>query len=150
MIFRPVGASDLARVTPLLTGDPASGLTADQFRRRLQNGEYRAEWTWIAEEAGEEDTSNPPVAVAIWGAAHRIRCRPLSTAWSPPRTRAPLTGSCWPQDCSRPRTRHTPGRARTGRRTTTSSCPPTGRTRRTRFPKSGGGGRAPGKPDRTP
>src|SRR5258706_1977959 len=67
MIFRPVGASDLARVTPLLTGDPASGLTADQFRRRLQNGEYRAEWTWIAEEAGEEDTSNPPVAVAIWG-----------------------------------------------------------------------------------
>src|SRR5258706_708788 len=67
MIFRPVGASDLARVTPLLTGDPASGLTADQFRRRLQNGEYRDEWTWIAEEAGEEDTSNPPVAVAIWG-----------------------------------------------------------------------------------
>src|SRR5712664_1211174 len=66
MIFRPVGASDLARVTPLLTGDSASALTADQFRRRLQNGEYRAEWTWIAEEAGEEDTSNPPVAVAIW------------------------------------------------------------------------------------
>src|SRR5713101_6172227 len=67
MIFRPAGASDLARVTPLLTGDPASALTADQFRRRLQNGEYRAEWTWIAEEAGEEDISNPPVAVAIWG-----------------------------------------------------------------------------------
>src|SRR5258708_35472244 len=66
MIFRPVGASDLARVTPLLTGDAASALTADQFRRRLRNGEYRAEWTWIAEEAGEEDTSNPPVAVAIW------------------------------------------------------------------------------------
>src|SRR5260221_2000024 len=66
MIFRPVGASALARVTPLLTGDTASALTADQFRRRLQNGEYRAEWTWIAEEAGEDDTSNPPVAVAIW------------------------------------------------------------------------------------
>src|SRR5260221_13351066 len=66
MIFRPVGASALARVTPLLTGDAASALTADQFRGRLQNGEYRAEWTWIAEEAGEEDTSNPPVAVAIW------------------------------------------------------------------------------------
>jgi len=66
MIFRPVGASDLVRVTPLLTGDAASALTADQFRRRLQNGEYRAESTWIAEEAGEEDTSNPPVAVANW------------------------------------------------------------------------------------
>src|SRR5260221_8209763 len=66
MIFRPAGAWHLARVTPLLTGDAASALTADQFRGRLQNGEYRAEWTWIAEEAGEEDTSNPPVAVAIW------------------------------------------------------------------------------------
>src|SRR5260221_9447918 len=66
MIFRPVGASALARVTPLLTGDAASALTADQFRGRLQNGEYRAEWTWIAEEAGEDDPSNPPVAVAIW------------------------------------------------------------------------------------
>jgi len=66
MIFRPIGASDLARVTPLLTGDEANTLTADQFRRRFQNGQYRAEWTWIAEEAGEEGRSNPPVAVAIW------------------------------------------------------------------------------------
>ena len=147
MIFRPVGTSDLARVTPLLTGDPASALTADQFRRRLQNGEYRAEWTWIAEEAGEEDTSNPPVAVAIWGGSPQDSLPSALDGLVAAAHEGSADRIMLAQDCSRPRTRHTPGRARTGRRTTTSSCPPTGRTGRTRLPKSAGGGRQPGKPD---
>ena len=66
MIFRPAVGSDFVRVAPLLTGDPVGMLTDDQFRLRLRNGEYRSEWMWIADEAGEDDGAGPPAAVAIW------------------------------------------------------------------------------------
>lgn len=66
MIFRPAHAADLDRVISLLTPDPASALTADRFRMRLQAREYRAEWTWIAETAGEGGTDGLPAAAAIW------------------------------------------------------------------------------------
>lgn len=66
MIFRRVGASGLARVTPLLASDPGCALTADRFRHLLRNGEYRADWTWIAEEAADKDPAMPLAAVAVW------------------------------------------------------------------------------------
>src|SRR5260221_13321678 len=66
MIFRRAGASDLPRVAPLLAGDPGCALTADRFRHRLRNREYRAEWTWIAEEVARKDPAKPLAAVAIW------------------------------------------------------------------------------------
>jgi RimJ/RimL family protein N-acetyltransferase len=66
MIFRPARASDLDRVISLLTPDPASALTADRFRMLLRAREYRAEWIWIAETAGEQDTDALPAAAAIW------------------------------------------------------------------------------------
>jgi len=61
VICRPVASSDLERLSALLVADPASPLTARQFQIRFDNGEYRPEWSWIAEEPGEA-----PAAAAIW------------------------------------------------------------------------------------
>ena len=54
--------SELERLRPLLVADPASPLAAEQFRIRFDSGEYRPEWSWIAEEEPGEDA----VALAIW------------------------------------------------------------------------------------
>ncbi|HEX5191144.1 MAG TPA: GNAT family N-acetyltransferase [Streptosporangiaceae bacterium] len=62
MIFRPVEPSGLSRLRPLLAPDPASALSARQFEARLESGEYRAAWTWIA----EESPGAMPAAAAIW------------------------------------------------------------------------------------
>lgn len=62
MIFRPTTGSDRERFMSLLTPDPASTLTADKYSIRSGNGEYRPEWTWIAEETADV----MPLAVAIW------------------------------------------------------------------------------------
>ncbi|MFF0739498.1 GNAT family N-acetyltransferase [Streptomyces sp. NPDC004111] len=63
--FRPAVESDLERFLPLLVADPASTLTADLYRTKLADGQYRSEWTWIAE--GPADASGRPVlAVAVW------------------------------------------------------------------------------------
>jgi RimJ/RimL family protein N-acetyltransferase len=66
MIFRPSRSADLDRVVSLLTPDLVSAPTPDRFRMRIRSGEYRAEWTWIAEPAGEEGTDAAPAAAAIW------------------------------------------------------------------------------------
>lgn len=62
MIFRPTVESDLDRFLPLVVADPASAMTADMYRTRLADGEYRPAWTWIAEDA----SGGAPLAVAIW------------------------------------------------------------------------------------
>jgi GNAT superfamily N-acetyltransferase len=61
LIYRPVAPSDLDQLRALLVADPASPLTARHFQVRFDSGEYRQEWSWIAEEPGE-----PPAAAAIW------------------------------------------------------------------------------------
>jgi len=64
MIFRPATGPDLAGLMPLLIPDPASPLTAGQYRSRSRNHEYRLEWTWLA----QEDAAAPPTAAAVfWG-----------------------------------------------------------------------------------
>jgi len=70
MIYRPIGRSEVERLRPLVVPDPASPLTATQFQVRFENGEYRPEWAWIA----EEEPGEPPVAAAIWwGTARDVR-----------------------------------------------------------------------------
>jgi RimJ/RimL family protein N-acetyltransferase len=61
LIYRPVEPSELDRLRHLLVASP---LTAGQFQIRLESGEYRPEWVWIA----EEEPGEPPVAAAIWWA----------------------------------------------------------------------------------
>ncbi|GGT31636.1 GNAT family N-acetyltransferase [Streptomyces chromofuscus] len=61
MIFRTLTESGLDRVLALLpAGQVGVWADADLFRKRLATGEYRPEWTWVAEETGE------PHAVAVW------------------------------------------------------------------------------------
>jgi RimJ/RimL family protein N-acetyltransferase len=62
VIFRPAADPDLDRLMSWLVPDPASTLTADQYKIRSGNREYRPEWTWVA----EESAGDPPVAVAVW------------------------------------------------------------------------------------
>lgn len=62
MLFRSTVESDLDRFLPLIVTDPAGLLTADLYMARLATGQYRLEWTWIAESACD----GAPLAVAIW------------------------------------------------------------------------------------
>ncbi|MER5733696.1 GNAT family N-acetyltransferase [Streptomyces sp. NPDC002138] len=62
MIFRPTAASDLDRVLPLIVTDAAGGMTADMYATRLAAGEYRPDWTWVAEDA----PGGEPLALAVW------------------------------------------------------------------------------------
>ncbi|MET8685466.1 GNAT family N-acetyltransferase [Streptomyces sp. NPDC004732] len=62
MRIRPVIAPDLVRFLPLLIADPVCGLTPDTYRSRLADGQYRHEWTWIAEDSAD----GVPLAVAVW------------------------------------------------------------------------------------
>jgi RimJ/RimL family protein N-acetyltransferase len=61
VIYRPVAPADLDKLRALLVADPACPLNARHFQIRFDNGEYRPEWSWIAEEPGA-----PPAAAAIW------------------------------------------------------------------------------------
>lgn len=66
MLFRSAVGSDLDRVLPLLVTDPASTtLTARTYRAKIADGQYRPEWTWIA----EDGAGGAPLAVAVWWAA---------------------------------------------------------------------------------
>jgi RimJ/RimL family protein N-acetyltransferase len=62
MIFRPAADADLERLMPLLTSDPYDTLRPDVFWKRRENGEYRTEWTWLA----EENAHGLPAAAAVW------------------------------------------------------------------------------------
>lgn len=59
-VIRPAAAADIPAVTPLVAPDPACPLTQGDFRRRLASGEYRPEWTWLAETGGDV------AAAGIW------------------------------------------------------------------------------------
>jgi len=62
VIFRAATAADMARLAPLIVPDPASAMTFDGYRARTARGEYRAEWTWIA----ENSDAGPVLAAGIW------------------------------------------------------------------------------------
>lgn len=62
MIFRPTTPSELDRFLPLVRADAAGGMTADTYTARLAAGEYRPDWTWIAEDA----PGATPLALAVW------------------------------------------------------------------------------------
>lgn len=65
--FRSVVESDLDRLLPLLVADPASSLTAELYRAKLADGQYRPEWTWIAEgPADAAGSGRELLAVAVW------------------------------------------------------------------------------------
>jgi RimJ/RimL family protein N-acetyltransferase len=74
LTFRSATDADRERIMPLLVPDPASSVTPDTYLRRLNDtGEYRLEWTWIAEGADGQ-----PLAVAIWWAIDRQQRLPGS------------------------------------------------------------------------
>ena len=60
---RPATEADIPRILSLVVPDPASQLTAAGFRARLASGEYRPDWTWLAETAPGGDGL---AAAAIW------------------------------------------------------------------------------------
>ncbi|MER0443620.1 GNAT family N-acetyltransferase [Streptomyces sp. Edi4] len=62
MLFRPTAASDLDQFLPLIVTDPASAMTADTYTARVSRGEYRPEWTWIA----DDGSGRAPLALAVW------------------------------------------------------------------------------------
>jgi RimJ/RimL family protein N-acetyltransferase len=64
LIYRAVQPSELDRLRHLLVTDPASPLTAGQFQMRLERGEYRPDWVWIA----EKNPGEAPAAAAVWWA----------------------------------------------------------------------------------
>ena len=130
MIFRPTTASDLDRFLPLIVTDAAGGMAADTYTARLSAGEYRPDWTWIAEDAA----GGTPLALAVWwgdpdedlpGALDGVFVRDSRPGPAP---NAPP----WQPGCSPPRTRPTPGPVRAQRRSTTSPSPVTGATGPTR------------------
>jgi RimJ/RimL family protein N-acetyltransferase len=86
MIFRPAGVWDLDRVMALMVPDPASVLTRGTYLIRSRNREYRPGWTWLA----EENTSDPPLAAAVWwGDPRESRPAALDGLW----VREPAAGS---------------------------------------------------------
>ena len=65
VIIRAATATDMptsARFAPLVVADPASPLTIATYQAGAAHGEYRPEWTWIA----EEDSDGPVLAAGIW------------------------------------------------------------------------------------
>jgi RimJ/RimL family protein N-acetyltransferase len=69
VIIRTLTDSDIDRVLPLLPdGEIGVWADADTFRERLGTGEYRPEWTWLAEDDGE-----PYALAAWWGGPHDTR-----------------------------------------------------------------------------
>ncbi|MCF3120983.1 hypothetical protein IPZ68_14920 [Streptomyces arenae] len=84
--FRPAAPSDLDRLLSLVVPDPACGLTADTHRARLADGQYRHEWTWLAEDPGG---GGVPRAVAVWWGGPGAPAPPPSTGCSRIRRWAP-------------------------------------------------------------
>jgi len=62
VIFRAATAADLARLAPLVVPDPASAMTFADYRARAERGEYRADWTWIA----QASDAGPVLTAGIW------------------------------------------------------------------------------------
>ena len=62
MIIRAATTADLPRVASLVIPDPASSMTISDYRTRTSKGEYRPEWTWIAEDSAAGSVR----AAGIW------------------------------------------------------------------------------------
>lgn len=60
MLFRSTTGADLDRVLACTITEPISWIPADRYRAELADGQYRPEWTWIAEDSGQI------VARALW------------------------------------------------------------------------------------
>jgi RimJ/RimL family protein N-acetyltransferase len=63
--FRPATGSDVPGLLKLIEPDPACPLTAGDYRARLADGQYRPEWTWLAEHA-DDGAGKPPLAAGVW------------------------------------------------------------------------------------
>ncbi|MFD6418496.1 GNAT family N-acetyltransferase [Streptomyces sp. NPDC060194] len=62
MLLRPAVESELDVFLPLIVTDPVSpAMSPANYRAKLATGEYRPEWTWLAEE-----DDGRVVAVAVW------------------------------------------------------------------------------------
>jgi RimJ/RimL family protein N-acetyltransferase len=53
LVIRPATVGDSPGIMSLVTPDEASSLTQADYRKRLESGEYRPEWTWLAEADGD-------------------------------------------------------------------------------------------------
>jgi GNAT superfamily N-acetyltransferase len=53
MLLRPATEDDIEQVLACAPAGPPGSVPADRYRARLAAGNYRPEWTWIAEEAGQ-------------------------------------------------------------------------------------------------
>jgi RimJ/RimL family protein N-acetyltransferase len=62
VIFRAATGADLGRLAPLVVPDPASAMTFADYQARAGRGEYRADWTWIA----QASDAGPMLAAGIW------------------------------------------------------------------------------------
>ncbi|KJK56887.1 hypothetical protein [Saccharothrix sp. ST-888] len=60
MLFRSTTETDLDRVTAVTVDEPVGWIPADRYLEELEEGMYRPEWTWIAEDGGRV------VARALW------------------------------------------------------------------------------------
>jgi hypothetical protein len=62
MIFRAMVEPDLDRILSLIADPAITSVTVDTYKAKLADGQYRPEWTWIA----EDPTTGVALAVAIW------------------------------------------------------------------------------------
>jgi len=53
MLFRSTTEADLDRVLACTITEPISWIPPDRYRAELADGQYRPEWTWIAEDSGQ-------------------------------------------------------------------------------------------------
>ncbi|MGH3170425.1 MAG: hypothetical protein ACRDN0_31655 [Trebonia sp.] len=60
VVIRPAAEADIPAVLALVVPDPACPLAPGDFRARLASGEYRPEWTWLAE------TGDGVAVAGIW------------------------------------------------------------------------------------
>jgi RimJ/RimL family protein N-acetyltransferase len=66
VIVRPAAKADIPGVLRLISPDAACPLTAGDYRARLADGQYRPEWTWLAECPGSAGGDDGPRAAGIW------------------------------------------------------------------------------------
>ena len=60
MLIRPTTEADLDQILAWPVTEPAGVVPADRYREELDRGQYRPEWTWVAEDEGRV------LARAVW------------------------------------------------------------------------------------
>jgi RimJ/RimL family protein N-acetyltransferase len=79
VVLRRARPSDLDGVAALIAPDAATALTAAGFRSLLADGQYRAEWIWIAE--GIHGGPGPLAAAIWWGPSNGATPRALDALY---------------------------------------------------------------------